>query len=313
MVDEKTPWQGITYDDVLLVPAYSDHLPTEVTTKSKFSRNIEINIPICSSPMDTVTMAPLAIALAQEGGIGVIHKNLTPEKQGAEVQKVKRSANGVILNPVILPPDATLDRARSLMREFNISGIPVVQKEHLVGILTHRDLRFEENLTRPISDVMTKSPLISAPIETTLEEARAILSKNKVEKLLLVDEAMKLKGLITMKDIDKLEQFPNATRDTRGRLRVGAAVGVNDLERIEELIRREREGGHRPRVHLHDAGHCGRRCPPGECHHGSQQGRERGGDSDHRGRRDPAFRRHPQGAGFRRQFRHDRGPLRRPG
>jgi len=232
--------EGITYDDVLLVPDHTTVLPEEVATKTRFSRSIEIHIPLCSSPMDTVTEANLAIALAQEGGIGVIHKNLSPEKQGAEVQKVKRSANGVILNPVTLPPDATLGQARSLMREYNISGIPILSgKTRLEGILTHRDLRFEENLSRKIDEVMTKPPLVTAPFETTLDEARAILNRNKVEKLLLVDDGMELMGLITMKDIDKLEEFPDATRDARGRLRVGAAVGVGDVERIEDLIRCE--------------------------------------------------------------------------
>jgi IMP dehydrogenase len=241
MDEEKVLGEGITYDDVLLVPARSAILPDRVETKSWISRNIDVNIPIVSSPMDTVTEAPLAIALAQEGGIGVIHKNLTPEKQGAEVEKVKRSANGVILDPVTLPANAKLGFARDIMREYNISGIPVVSNGRLEGILTHRDLRFEEDLGRPISEVMTRSPLVTAPTTTTLTEARSILSKNKVEKLLLVDEKnpTRLEGLITMKDIVKLEDFPGATRDDRGRLRVGAAVGVNDEERIEELIKRE--------------------------------------------------------------------------
>ncbi|MHC4779314.1 MAG: IMP dehydrogenase, partial [Planctomycetota bacterium] len=241
MFEDKILGDGITYDDVLLVPARSSLLPGEVTTKSRISRNIEVNIPIVSSPMDTVTEAPLAIALAQAGGIGVIHKNLTPEKQGTEVQKVKRSANGVILDPVTLPPEAKLGDAREIMRKYNISGIPVATDGHLKGILTHRDLRFEEDLQRPISDVMTRPPLVKASTQTTLTEARSILSKNKVEKLLLVDDddPSLLKGLITMKDIVKLEQFPGASRDKRGRLRVGAAVGVNDEERIEELIARE--------------------------------------------------------------------------
>jgi len=239
MSESKILWEGITYDDVLLVPARSAVLPGEVSIRTRFSRNIEMNIPLCSSPMDTVTEAPMAIALAQEGGIGVIHKNLPPDKQGQEVEKVKRSANGVILNPVTLPEDASLGRARDIMREYNISGIPVVTGEALKGILTHRDLRFEEDLSRPIAEVMTRHPLVTAPFETTLEQARDILNTNKVEKLLLVDGEGRLAGLITMKDIDKLQEFPHASRDDRGRLRVGAAVGVDDVDRIGELIERE--------------------------------------------------------------------------
>jgi IMP dehydrogenase len=236
-MQDRIAYQGITFDDVLLEPAYSDVLPKDVDVRTQLSRNIRINIPILSSPMDTVTESELAIALAQEGGLGVIHKNLSIAQQTREVDKVKRSANGIIPDPVTLPPEETVGNARRLMEQQNISGVPITVNGFLRGILTRRDLRFLTDNNQRLSEVMTKDNLVTAPEHTTLEAAERILTENKVEKLLLVDENYKLKGLITIKDIDKLMSFPNANRDQRGRLRVGAAVGVHDYERAESLIR----------------------------------------------------------------------------
>jgi IMP dehydrogenase len=245
---------GITFDDVLLIPARSDFVPSDADTHTRLTRSIELNIPLISAPMDTVTEAALAIALAQEGGIGIIHKNLSVENQAREVEKVKRSENGVIVDPITLPPTATIGTARRVMREYNVSGIPIVEggdesggrgRSHagngrplkLVGIMTRRDLKFQEDDNRRIGDVMTKEGLVTAPDSTTLDEAERILFKAKVEKLLLVDKEGRLAGLITMRDIDKLHQFPHACKDKRGRLRVGAATGVNDFARVEALIK----------------------------------------------------------------------------
>ncbi len=233
---DRITYQGITFDDVLLEPGYSDILPHQVDTKSQLSRRIAINIPIVSSPMDTVTEAELAIALAQEGGLGVIHKNMSVEEQMREVDKVKRSENGIIVDPITLPPDANVGEARKIMRGHNISGVPITVGGFLRGILTRRDLRFLESNDLRIEEVMTKENLVTAPANTSLEEADRILTKNKVEKLLLVDDEYRLKGLITIKDIDKLHRYPNACKDLRGRLRVGAAVGVLDYERIDSLL-----------------------------------------------------------------------------
>jgi IMP dehydrogenase len=234
---DRIAYQGITFDDVLLEPAYSDVLPKDVEVRTQLSRNIRINIPILSSPMDTVTESELAIALAQEGGLGVIHKNMSIAQQTREVDKVKRSANGIIPDPVTLPPEETVGNARRIMEQQNISGVPITVNGFLRGILTRRDLRFLADNNQRLSEVMTKDNLVTAPEHTTLEAAERILTENKVEKLLLVDENYKLKGLITIKDIDKLMNFPNACKDQRGRLRVGAAVGVHDFERAESLIR----------------------------------------------------------------------------
>src|SRR5579884_2393980 len=248
---------GITFDDVLLIPARSDFVPADADTHTKLTRSIELNIPLISAPMDTVTEAALAIALAQEGGIGIIHKNLSTEKQALEVEKVKRSENGVIVDPITLPPGATIAEARRVMREYNVSGIPIVEDgaaadaanghshrmrnngrpPRLLGIMTRRDLKFQEDDTRRIGDVMTKENLVTAPENTTLDEAERILYQSKVEKLLLVDRDNRLAGLITMRDIDKLHQFPHSCKDRRGRLRVGAATGVKDFARVEALIR----------------------------------------------------------------------------
>jgi IMP dehydrogenase len=233
---DRIAYQGITFDDILLEPGYSDSMPHEVDTRSNLTARIALNIPIISSPMDTVTEAELAIALAQEGGLGVIHKNMSIEDQTREVDKVKRSENGIIVDPITLPPDATVTEARKIMRGHNISGVPITVNGYLRGILTRRDLRFLESNDLRIEEVMTKENLVTAPADTSLEEADRILTKNKVEKLLLVDDEYRLKGLITIKDIDKLHRYPNACKDTRGRLRVGAAVGVNDFERVSSLL-----------------------------------------------------------------------------
>ena len=228
---------GITFDDVLLIPGYSQVVPRDVDTSTRLTRGIRIYIPIVSAAMDTVTEAALAIALAQEGGIGIIHKNLSIEGQCREVEKVKRSANGVIPDPVTLGPEERVATAQRVMEEHNISGIPITRAGRLVGILTRRDLKFLEDPKVAIADVMTRGKLITAAASTTLELAERILLKNKVEKLPLVDKKGRLVGLITIKDIEKLHKFPRACRDERGRLRVGAAVGVQDAERARRLIR----------------------------------------------------------------------------
>ena len=228
--------EGITFDDVLLIPAKSDFVPSQAQTRTQLTNNIAINIPIVSAAMDTVTEAALAIALAQEGGIGIIHKNLTVEAQKREVAKVKRSEHGVILDPVTLSPKEPVRRAQELMSEQNVSGIPIVEGKKLVGILTRRDLKFLKDYEVEISSVMTKSNLVTGPAGTTLEQAKEILQKHKIEKLLLVNGKDELAGLITMRDIDRVQQYPIAARDERGSLRVGAAVSVHDYERIEALI-----------------------------------------------------------------------------
>ena len=234
---DKITADGITFDDVLLVPARSSVVPRDVDTSTRLTRNIRLNIPLVSAPMDTVTEAALAIALAQEGGIGIIHKNMPPEAQAREVAKVKRSENGIIVDPLTLPPDATTATARQMMVDHNVSGFPIVQAGgKLVGILTRRDMKFLTE-DRPIREVMTATNLVTAAPETTLDEAERILNRHKVEKLLLVGAEGKLAGLITMRDIEKLRQFPRSCKDDRGRLRVGAAVGVHDYDRIDMLIR----------------------------------------------------------------------------
>src|SRR6476660_4056815 len=233
---DRIAYLGITFDDVLLEPGYSEVVPKEVDVRTHLTRHIPLNIPILSSPMDTVTESELAIALAQEGGFGIIHKNLPIAAQTREVDKVKRSENGVISDPVTLPPDETVQTARKLMEQQHISGGPITVNGQLKGILTRRDLRFLADNTQKIAEVMTKDNLVTAKENTTLEEAERILKENKVEKLLLVDDQYRLKGLITIKDIDKMVNFPNACKDARGRLRVGAAVGVLDFERADSLI-----------------------------------------------------------------------------
>ena len=228
---------GLTFDDVLLEPRYSEVLPADVDVTTQLTRRIRLNIPLLSSPMDTVTESDMAIALAQEGGIGIVHKNLSIERQAEEVTKVKRSANGIIRNPATLPPDATLAHAREVMSQFHVSGLPITQPDgRLIGILTRRDLRFQESQEIPVSSVMTKENLVTATGTVTLEEAEKILMAKKVEKLLLVDESFRLTGLITIKDVDMMRRFPKACKDGQGRLRVGAAVGVYDYQRAASLI-----------------------------------------------------------------------------
>jgi IMP dehydrogenase len=232
--------EALTFDDVLLVPAYSDVLPTETDTTTRLTRNINLNIPILSAAMDTVTEAPMAIAIAQQGGIGVIHKNLPIEVQRDEVDKVKRSESGMIVDPVTMTPDRKIREALEVMKRYKISGVPIIEGDgKLVGILTNRDLRFETRLDLSVSEVMTKENLITVPVGTTLREAEGILQKHRVEKLLVVDEYYHLKGLITVKDIQKAIKYPNAAKDEIGRLRVAAAIGATGdyLERAAELIK----------------------------------------------------------------------------
>ncbi len=231
--------EGLTFDDVLLIPAYSDVLPGETDTSTKFSKNIDLKIPVCSSAMDTVTEASLAIALAQQGGIGIVHKNLSIEQQAEEVDKVKRSESGMIVDPVTIEDDALVSDALAIMKRFKISGVPVINEENvLVGIITNRDLRFEKRTDIPVSDVMTPQPLVTVPIGTTLDEAQETLQEHKIEKLLVVDDLGTLKGLITVKDIQKAIRYPNAAKDDLGRLRVAAAIGATGdfLERAEALV-----------------------------------------------------------------------------
>ena len=237
---EKVAYQGVTFDDVLLEPRRSDVVPANVDVSTRLTERIRLTIPILSSPMDTVTESEMAIALAQEGGIGIIHKNMSLPSQADEVKKVKRSANGIIPNPATLPPDATASQARELMDQVNVSGVPITQPDgHLEGILTRRDLRFLEDGDLRVSEVMTRENLVTATGAVTLEQAEKILMKKKVEKLLLVDEEFRLTGLITIKDIDMMRRFPNACKDGQGRLRVGAAVGVHDYERVGQLIKED--------------------------------------------------------------------------
>ena len=236
-LDPKIGELGITFDDVLLLPQYSEVVPSEVDVSSHLTRRIRLQIPLISSPMDTVTEAEMAIALAKEGGLGIIHKNLSVKSQTEEVLKVKRSANGIIVDPVTLPPEEKVSKAAELMDRANVSGIPIVFHDRtLAGILTRRDLRFLEDPDLPISEVMTKENLVTAVGNVTLGQAEKILTEKRVEKLLLIDEERKLTGLITIRDIDMMKQFPRACKDSQGRLRVGAAIGVGDFERAEHLI-----------------------------------------------------------------------------
>lgn len=231
--------EGLTYDDVLLVPAYSEVLPRDVDTSTYLTKKIKLNIPLVSAAMDTVTGADLAIAIAQSGGIGMLHKNMTIEEQAAEVRKVKRSESGMIQDPVTLNADSTVGDAFNIMKEHKIGGIPIVKNEKLVGIVTNRDLRFQKDMTRPIADLMTKDNLVVAPVGTDLIKAEEILQNYKIEKLPVVDKNGILKGLITFKDIQKYRHFPNAAKDEHGRLLVGAAVGVthDTLDRVDALVK----------------------------------------------------------------------------
>jgi IMP dehydrogenase len=231
--------EALTFDDVLLLPAYSDVVPAEVNTQTQLSRNIRLNIPIISAAMDTVTESRLAIAIAQQGGLGIVHRNLSIEQQADEVDKVKRSESGMIMDPITLSPDHKIADALDLMRRYKISGVPVTKDKKLVGILTNRDLRFETRADIPISRVMTKENLITVPVGTTLEESEKILHEHRVEKLLVVDDKYNLKGLITVKDIQKKLKYPNAAKDEHGRLRVGAAIGATGdfFERAQEMVK----------------------------------------------------------------------------
>jgi IMP dehydrogenase len=231
--------EALTFDDVLLLPARSDVIPTQTNTQTQLTRNIRLNIPIISAAMDTVTESHMAIAVAQQGGIGIIHRNLTIEQQGNEVDKVKRSESGMIVDPVTMSPDAKVSEALDVMRQYKISGVPITKNGKLVGILTNRDLRFETRFDIPISKVMTKENLITVAVGTTLEDAEKILHEHRVEKLLVVDDKYNLKGLITVKDIQKKLKYPHAAKDSHGRLRAAAAIGATGdfLERAQELAK----------------------------------------------------------------------------
>ncbi len=238
MLDGQIP-EGLTFDDVLLLPAKSAVLPAHVNPSTRFTRNITLNIPIVSSAMDTVSESRLAIALAQQGGMAIIHRAMPPDRQAQEVDKVKRSESGMIVDPVTIGPKNRIADALEIMRKYKISGVPVTEKGKLVGILTNRDLRFESRTDRPVEQLMTKENLITVPVGTTLDEAGKILHQHRVEKLLVVDSRFMLKGLITVKDIQKRAKYPNAAKDAQGRLLVGAAVGVagDYLERAKELVK----------------------------------------------------------------------------
>lgn len=238
MREDKFAKQGLTFDDVLLIPAHSDVLPRDVDVRTHLTQNVTLNIPVMSAGMDTVTEAEMAIAMAREGGIGVIHKNMSIDEQAREVKLVKRSEHGIIVDPIYLAPDNTLSDADELMNKYHISGVPITENGKLVGIITNRDMRFETDLSRPISDIMTSKGLITAPEHTTMEEAKRILQAHRIEKLPLVDDNGHLKGLITIRDIEKMRKFPNSNKDSDGRLKVAAAIGVtSDVEdRVEALL-----------------------------------------------------------------------------
>src|SRR4051795_3232923 len=231
--------EALTFDDVLLLPAKSDVVPATVNTQTRLTRNITLNIPLISAAMDTVTESRMAIALAQQGGLGVVHRNLSIELQAGEIDKVKRSESGMIVDPITMSPDDKISDALEVMRRYRISGVPITKNKKLVGILTNRDLRFETRTDIPISKVMTKENLITVPVGTTLEQAEAILHEHRVEKLLVVDDKYHLKGLITVKDIQKKLKYPQAAKDAQGRLRVGAAIGATGdfLERAQEMVK----------------------------------------------------------------------------
>jgi len=229
--------ESLTFDDLLLVPSASSILPRDVDTSTKLTKNISLNIPIISAAMDTVTESRTAICMAQEGGIGIIHRNMSIEQQAIEVDRVKKSESGMVVDPITIEPDQKVSAALELMSKYSISGVPVVKKGKLVGILTNRDLRFEENLDQTVSDVMTKKNLITVSANISLEDSKKLLHKHRIEKLLVVDDEFNLKGLITIKDIEKIRRYPSACKDSLGRLRVGAAVGIIDREaRIDALL-----------------------------------------------------------------------------
>jgi IMP dehydrogenase len=238
MIDEKFGPEALTFDDVLLVPDHSEVLPKDVEISTNLTRNIRLNIPIISSGMDTVTEARMAIAMAREGGLGIIHKNMTIERQAEEVDKVKRSEHGIIVDPIFLGPENRLQDAHNLMERYRISGVPITENGKLIGIITNRDLRFETDLTQRISDCMTQEHLITAPVGTSLEDAKKILGKHRIEKLPLIDADGNLKGLITIKDIEKAQKYPNSAKDGKGRLLAAAAVGVGAdlMDRLDALV-----------------------------------------------------------------------------
>src|ERR1041385_6142493 len=239
LIDKKITGEAYTFDDVLIVPLKSDILPTEVRTTTRLTNKIELNIPIVSSAMDTVTESRLAIGLAQQGGIGIVHKNMPVEKQASEVDKVKRSESGMIVDPITMSPNDRIEDAVKLMSQYKISGVPITENGRLVGILTNRDLRFETRFHLPIREVMTKDNLVTVPVGTTLEEAQRILHTHRIEKLLVVDKEQNLRGLITVKDITKKIKYPLAAKEDHGRRRVAAAIGPpgDCIERAGELIR----------------------------------------------------------------------------
>jgi IMP dehydrogenase len=238
-MSDDVPIAGLTFDDVLLIPRYSSVIPRDIAVATRLTPTIELKIPLVSAAMDTVTESQTAISMAREGGMGIIHKNLPVPAQAAEVDTVKKSESGIVADPVTMHPDQRLFEALEIMAQYHISGVPVVKDSKLVGILTNRDLRFESNLNQPVSEVMTKDNLITAPVGTSLEQAKMLLHKNRIEKLLVVDAHNNLKGLITVKDIEKIKKYPNACKDGFGRLRVGAAIGVgpDSLARAEALIK----------------------------------------------------------------------------
>src|SRR3954466_834585 len=242
MIEADQLQTALTFDDILLVPQHSTVLPYQVDVSTRLTRKIRLNVPLVSAAMDTVTESRLAIAMAQQGGMGIIHKNLSIEEQASEVDRVKRSESGMIVNPITLSPAHRISEALELMKKYRISGVPITddgsKEGRLCGILTNRDLRFETNVNRPISEVMTREPLFTVPVGTTLDAAREILHKHKVEKLLVVDRDYRLKGLITVKDIQKAVKYPNASKDSLGRLRCGAAVGTakDTMERADALV-----------------------------------------------------------------------------
>jgi len=237
-MDNRALREGLTFNDILLIPGESAVLPKDVDIRTRLSRNIDLTIPIVSAAMDTVTESEAAIALARQGGLGFIHKNLSAERQALEVEKVKKSESGMILDPITIDPDQKIFEVLKIMEKYRISGVPVVKSSNLVGIITNRDLRFETDLEKKVADVMTKENLATVPVGTTLEESKALLHERRIEKLLVVDGAGKLKGLITIKDIEKVKKYPDACKDQHGRLRVGAAIGVGPdaEERIARLV-----------------------------------------------------------------------------
>src|ERR1700744_6003040 len=268
MISNPVP-EALTFDDVLLVPAYSEVVPTQVSTQTQLTRNITLNPPLMSAAMDTVTESRLAIAMAQQGGLGVVHRNLSIEQPAGEIDKVKRSESGMIVDPVTIDPEQTIAAALDVMRRYKISGVPVTRNKKLVGILTNRDLRFVSRTDLRIDEVMTKENLITVPVGTTLEQAEEILHQHRVEKLLVVNDAYELKGLITVKDIQKKLKYPNACKDSQGRLRVAGAIGATGdfLERAAEMVKARVDAlaidsahGHSSRV-LEAMLECKRRFP----------------------------------------------------